>query len=156
MFNPFNCNFSRATLQPNWANTWFPWFWGVTSKDVLFMFYQHKSRTFVITAAMKVSRGVTITWSSVQQSTSRIGWQPWNKSCLVAFFLYYRGVFKEGDLFFPFFFQFSDDPLNLIKFRFCEKLIAHCSVVWTKQLTIAEVVQYVPLKQSNIKNCDSD
>ena len=61
-------------------HTWFPWLWGVATKDVFSAFDQHKSRTFVITPKVKISRPATISWSSVQQRTCRIRRQPWLKS----------------------------------------------------------------------------
>ena len=128
----------------NQLHTWFPWFRGVTTKDVFSTFDQHQSRTFVITAAMKVSRRVTISWSAVQQRTCRIRRQPWLKSWLVGFILYYQRGAEKTTRHRCFVFQLLNDTLDLIKLSFLKQSFMKCSVLREEKLTVAEVVQNVP------------
>ena len=132
-------------LHTSW---WFPWLRGVTTKDVFSTFDQHQSRTFVVTAAMKVSRRVTISWSSEQQRTCRIRRQPWLKSWLVGFILYYqRGAAKTRRRS-RFLFHLFNNTLDLIKLSLFEKFFFN-SLVCKNELTIAKVVQNVPSRKTN-------
>ena len=126
--------------------TWFPWFRSVTTKDVFSTFNQHqstKSRTFVITAAMKVSRPFAIGWSAVQQRTSRIRRQPWLKSWRVGFIRYYQRGAEKTRRRSRLLFQLLNDTLNLIKLSLFKQFFFN-SVIWQDELTIAKVVQNVP------------
>lgn len=125
-------------------HTWFPWLWGVATKDVFSAFDQHKSRTFVITATMKVGRRATISWSSVQQRTCRIRRQPWLKSWLVGFILYYQRGAEETRRRRFFVFQLLNNTLNLIKLCLLKQFFEDYSVLRAEKLTVSEVVQNVP------------
>ena len=135
-------------------STWVPGLYCVTAKDVIFTFYQHKSRTFIITAAMKVSRSFSIIRSSEQQRTGSIRRKPWYQSWVVIFSLYYGGALKCWHLLL----KLINNTLNLVKCGLCKQFFSNCSVLWTKKVTIAKVIQNVPYenKQSihdvNIKS----
>ena len=128
--------------------TWLPWFRSVTTKDVSSTFDQHKSRTFVITAAMKVGRRVAISWSAVQQRTCRIRRQPRLKSWLVGFILYYQRGAEKTTRRRCFLFQLLNDTLDLIKLSFLKQSFMNCSVLRAEKLAVAEVVQNVPSRKA--------
>ena len=128
-------------LHTSWG---FPWFRAVTTEDIFSTFDQHKSRTFVITAAMKVSRRFTISWSAVQQRTCRIRRQPWLKSWLVGFILYYQRGAEKTTRCRCFVFQLLNDTLHLIKLGLLKQFFANCFVLRAEKLAVAEVVQNVP------------